>query len=623
MKTSEGVFTIAICCCFYAPIEHGAFAFVIPSRGNYINRPSLVPRRIVGLSVFTTEGYLDSLAETTKTPYSSARDFASDEYLKTLSHIVQSSGDFDISDLNMDMNQIYQSETPPSEFLNRLSYHLGQVSMDCNVMDESTSSSSNFFVSGSTSSSIASATFTTATTTSQLGDFEFSMEPLVSTSYSAMDAIASNSIPLVSSFEDTTPTFEINSIMDLMGQLAIATEENVDDTIQSSLESTTDDTSMNIDKTIESLEQRREMIQKQLAQMKSQDASTTFTETDITSPPSVEPVTSAPIINNNVEDTSSSSVQEPVSELSKSLKAMLSEESYSSPSTSFSFDKASGGGISNSFQSILKTQSNKVPNPSSTSTRFSIQDLRTPKVLEPNAPDFDTKSLQEFINEVLKKVNDAGESTIKTISETMKAQQAAVNQGASGSIQTITDVTSGTVKSIGEASISDVAVSIVSGIKLIATIMLKLIDAILVKVGEPTVEQMIVTAKTSIQTVVDGATSAVVDTVTGIGNLTVKDILQGLIALLIIVSKILLAIFNMLVKYLSGKGASEWVLDASTFMNEQSKALISKASHTAYDLTHASFTELASSIEAFSQEIGSHLVSSIDVSSDSIITTGF
>jgi hypothetical protein len=76
------------------------------------------------------------------------------------------------------------------------------------------------------------------------------------------------------------------------------------------------------------------------------------------------------------------------------------------------------------------------------------------------------------------------------------------------------------------------------------------------------------------------------------------------------------------VKYLSGKGASEWVLDVSTFMNEQSKALISKASHTAYDLTHASFTELASSIAAFSQEIGSHLVSSVDVSSDSIITTG-
>jgi hypothetical protein len=620
MKTSEGIFITSICCCFYAPMKHGTFAFVIPSKGNnnYINRTSL-PRRVVGLSAFTTEGYLDSLSETTNMPYSSARAFASDEYLKTLSHIVQSSGDFDILDVNMDMSQIYQSETPPSEFLNRLSYHLAQVTMDCDVMDESTSSSSNFFVSGSTSSSITSASFTTAGT-SQLGEFDPFIEPVVSTSYSAMDAIVSSSIPVVSSSEDTDPTFEVNSIMDQMAQLAIATEENVGDSIQSS-EPPTDDTSMNIDKTIESLEQRREMIQKQLAQMKSQDA-TTFAETDITSPPSVEPVTSAPIVNNNVDDIPSSSVQESVSELSKSLKAMLSEESYSSPSTSFSFDKASGGSISNSFQSILKTQSNKLPSPSSTSNRFSIQDLRTPKGLEPNAPDMDTKSLQEFVDDILKKVNDAGESTIKTISETMKAQQMAVNQGASGSTQTITDVTSGTVKSIGEASISDVAGSIVSGIKFIATIVLRLIDAILVKVGEPTVEQMIVTAKTSIQAVVDGATSAIVDTVTGIGNLTVKDILQGLIALLIAVSKLLLAIFNMLVKYLSGKGASEWVLDVSTFMNEQSKALISKASHTAYDLTHASFTELASSIGAFSQEIGSHLVSSVDVSSDSIITTG-
>jgi hypothetical protein len=609
MRTSERIFIISHWF-IYAPINHGASAFVIPSTSGTVvgNIDKTTLSRKVGLRAFTTEHYLDSLAEPSALPFNSGVNVASGEYLKTLSHIVQSSGGFDVSDMNMDMNQMYHSQTPPEEFLNRLSYNLAQVSMDSEVLDESASSTvSTFFVSGSSSSSMTS-------TTSQVGGSYSSVEPLLSTSYSTLDTISSNSIP------DSPLTFQGNSIVEQMGQLAIAAEEDVADKIQP-----IDDTSSNIDKAIESLEQRREMIQKQLAQLKSPDATTPadppVSEITSTLPPSIEPATSAPIVNTNVDDTSINAVQDSVSELSKSLKAMLSEESYSSPSTSFSFEKATGGSLSDSFKSILKTQPYKAPSPTS-STSFSIKDIRTPKVMEPKAPNLDTKTVQEFLNDVSQKVNDAGESTLKAITDAIQAQQVIVNEGTSGSMKVISDTTSNTVKTIGEASISDVAASVVSGIKFIAVLMLKLIDLILVKVGEPTVAQMMKSVQTSIQTVVDGATSAVVHTVTDIGNLTVKDILQGLISLLITVSKLLLTVFNMLVKYLSGKGASEWVLEASTLLNEQSKALINKASHTAYDLTHASFTELAASIGAFSQEIGSHLVSSIDVTSDSILTTG-
>ena len=64
-----------------------------------------------------------------------------------------------------------------------------------------------------------------------------------------------------------------------------------------------------------------------------------------------------------------------------------------------------------------------------------------------------------------------------------------------------------------------------------------------------------------------------------------------------------------MVKHVSGREASEWVLGAANAAGEEAKVLSIEARLAAYDLTHKSFHDLASSMGGFVEEVGHQVIS--------------
>jgi hypothetical protein len=104
--------------------------------------------------------------------------------------------------------------------------------------------------------------------------------------------------------------------------------------------------------------------------------------------------------------------------------------------------------------------------------------------------------------------------------------------------------------------------------------------------------------------------------------MTMSEVLQNLVGLIIAVSNILLTVLNAVVKLLSGKDASDWALASTHAISDKATELTALASHTAYDLTHKSFTELTASIGDFSNHVGSELVTTIGTLNDAAATDG-
>ena len=239
-----------------------------------------------------------------------------------------------------------------------------------------------------------------------------------------------------------------------------------------------------------------------------------------------------------------------------------------------------------------------------------------------------SSSLEEIPN----KVSEAGTASVKVVSKAVELGSAEVaNTGATsaqavgGALQaqkmTIVAGTSSTVKTVGDQSLSDVANGVVEGIKFMGGLLVKLLDLILDKLGGTNVAQLVHSAQTSVSTVIDGATQSAITTINDIGNMTIAQAVQNLVALIIAVSNLLLTVLNAVIKLLSGKEASEWALAATSALNHQANQLTAQASAISYDLTHKSLGELSSSIGDFSQQVGNELVSNIGSLND-VISSG-
>lgn len=175
----------------------------------------------------------------------------------------------------------------------------------------------------------------------------------------------------------------------------------------------------------------------------------------------------------------------------------------------------------------------------------------------------------------------------------------------------IVEGTSAAFKSMGDASLTDFGNVVLSAIKFIGGIVVKFLDLILNAVSGTSVASILSNVQTSVTSVIDNANHAVVSTITNIGNMSVKEILQHSMALIIAIADILLKITNAIIYIISGKDGANWALQATSSVNGASSQLLAQATSTYDDVTHASLTEVAHSIGDYSQHVGGEFVTLI------------
>jgi len=156
----------------------------------------------------------------------------------------------------------------------------------------------------------------------------------------------------------------------------------------------------------------------------------------------------------------------------------------------------------------------------------------------------------------------------------------------------------------GASSLSDCAEGVLAGVKFIGGIVDQILDVVLQAFVGTSLEQVLLHAQNSVHSLVYGATNSVTSTINAFGSMTVAEVLQNMIYLIIAVSKILVTVVNAVVKLISGKEATEWALVAVNSVNEQAHNLAAHADV----LSHKSFSELTASIAEFSQQVGHEVV---------------
>jgi len=167
------------------------------------------------------------------------------------------------------------------------------------------------------------------------------------------------------------------------------------------------------------------------------------------------------------------------------------------------------------------------------------------------------------------------------------------------------------LKHVGDASLSDFGNGIVSSIQFIGGILVKFLDLILGAVAGTSVASLLNDVQTSVSSVINGASHAVMSTIDNVANMSVKEILQHLVALIIAITDILLKIANAVVYILSGRDGGDWALQASTSVHDASSQLMATAAHTYDDVTHESISQLTHAIGDYSQHVGSEFLAMV------------
>jgi len=175
----------------------------------------------------------------------------------------------------------------------------------------------------------------------------------------------------------------------------------------------------------------------------------------------------------------------------------------------------------------------------------------------------------------------------------------------------IVEGTNAAVNRVGDASLTDFGNGIISAIKFTGGIIIKFLDLILNAIAGTSVASILTNVQSSITSVIDNASHTVVSTITNIGNMSIKEILQHLMALVIAITDILLKIMNAIVYLISGKDGADWALQATSTVNEASSHLLAQATSTYDHVTHDSLTQLAHSVGDYSQYVGNEVVTLI------------
>jgi hypothetical protein len=164
---------------------------------------------------------------------------------------------------------------------------------------------------------------------------------------------------------------------------------------------------------------------------------------------------------------------------------------------------------------------------------------------------------------------------------------------------------------IGETSLSDVGNVILTTIELTGGFIINFLDLLLNAIVGTNFASVVGNAQSAISSLVANASHFVLSTVSNIGNMSVVEIVQHLLTLVIAITDILLKVMNAIIYLLSGSDGVTWALLATSSVKEASSQLLAQTSSIYHDFTHASLTELANSFGDYGQVVGNELLALI------------
>eukprot|EP00984_Skeletonema_dohrnii_P024532 scaffold13670_cov126-Skeletonema_dohrnii-CCMP3373.AAC.2 len=166
-------------------------------------------------------------------------------------------------------------------------------------------------------------------------------------------------------------------------------------------------------------------------------------------------------------------------------------------------------------------------------------------------------------------------------------------------------VVSSAIQHASDASLADIGHGIMDAVKFMAGILLTVVDANL-DLAAPGSSSVIVleSVKSSVNSMLDNASYTVANVINDVGNLSLRDIVHNLMVLIVATADMIMKVMNAVIYLLSGKDTGNWVLQATSTVNEASSQLLAQAD----DITHQSIGELASSIGDYSYHVGNELV---------------
>ncbi len=124
--------------------------------------------------------------------------------------------------------------------------------------------------------------------------------------------------------------------------------------------------------------------------------------------------------------------------------------------------------------------------------------------------------------------------------------------------------TSAAINRIGDASLSDVGNVILSTINFIGGMIINFIDPIINPISGTNIASILVDAKSAVLSLIDNAGHLVLSTLKSIGDMSVIEIIQHLMILVIVITDILLKILNAIIYLASGKDGASWILLATS-----------------------------------------------------------
>ena len=180
--------------------------------------------------------------------------------------------------------------------------------------------------------------------------------------------------------------------------------------------------------------------------------------------------------------------------------------------------------------------------------------------------------------------------------------------------------------SFTDTSLADIGKSILGGIQSLSGIFFRFIDWIIATVAGTSLSQILNSVHISISTLIDNTSSSITNLINGLGDLTIREIFQAFLTLILVVTDMIFKVTNALVYLISGKDAGDWALQANSVVHTYGDQLLAKAGTAYQDVTHKSLGELAIAIGDYSHHVGEELLTVMNCfspqSGTEIVTAG-
>lgn len=110
---------------------------------------------------------------------------------------------------------------------------------------------------------------------------------------------------------------------------------------------------------------------------------------------------------------------------------------------------------------------------------------------------------------------------------------------------------------------------------------------------------------------VAGGTEAVLSTVNAVGDVTVREMVQSLVALVVLVVKVLFQLVSTLIAAASGKSIAAWIEETNAAIHQGALAMGDQADLFTIDFSHQSLADMMGMMDSYLHASTTYMVDSV------------